>query len=78
MAARKDSDNPEADHETLRAVALQVYRRLQKDNRTAPAAYGFAAMVIRNTLGCELRICCELLDDWLEQEEGRPAPRRKK
>lgn len=70
----------EIDPENLRKVALQVYRRLMTDNQTAPAAYGFAAMMIRNTLGCELRVCCELLDDWLEHEEGAESgpPRKKK
>lgn len=76
MGSRKN-DSPEVDHENLRAVALQVYRRLAADKVTAPAAYGFAVMVIRNTLGCDLVVCCDLLDDWLEDEEG-VGPRKKK
>lgn len=58
----------DADLPSTRAVAIQVYRRLINDPYTAPAAFGIAAMVIRNALGCPLGVACALLDDWLKEE----------
>lgn len=65
------------DYLNLRAVTLQAYKRLLEDPQTQAAAYGVAALVIRNATQCPLKVCCALLDDWLEEEE-RQGPRRKK
>lgn len=56
------------DYLNLKAVAIQVYRRLSSDPVTAQAAYGIAVAVIRHALQCDLKICCHLLDDWLREE----------
>lgn len=56
------------DPENLRQVAIQTYRHLMADPRTAPAAYGITAAIIRQALNCQLHVCCHLLDEWLLEE----------
>lgn len=45
--------------------AIGIYHSAQRDNDTAPAAYGVAVALIQHGLGVRLKDACYLLDDAL-------------
>lgn len=53
--------------ENLKAVTIQVYKRLAYDRVTAPAAFGVAASVIQQLLRCPMAVACDLLEEWLKE-----------